>query len=550
MHTMMQFTHEEKQRNFRFPCTEKELQMLTDSFALPNTADTKVKISKVYDNDKFNTLLSGREQNLDELNYLMKRIDSFDKWELDTFHAVAHSQKLTSLKDMINLSFNTHCYSLVDDFSDLNRLGRNLHLRTVGGIAAKEYEEFDGEAYVKALIETYPNPTVTPYGILYENDNQPELLYHGRTFPAYWYEANPITLEFSIEKDKEYLYLPAEESELTKVLQRLGAVKMDEAAVRIEEHNLPKNLADFVFADMDIEKLNQYAAQFHRMGQREIKALSELTTFAKISKPAELDTLIGCMYEFEYFPNIHSAEQYGRYMICESGHFELDENLEEYINFKAYGEDKVSRETGVFTDKGYLLYHGYSMEMQNILHKNIGLKRKEPQEQTELKLYMPIKAITYQDENDYGDIETVDFEIEICASDLAEYEAEIRMAMENRQRDDGERGMMEYYDHADTVNDKVQRYVFDVEEVQGELMGVAVLTLNAPLDAAEIEKIKAEISGQASDGFGEGFEQHEIHCDNKEIYVSVWGAEDWSLSTAEELGIIVPTKGMGGMSHV
>lgn len=548
MHTMIQFTHGGEYKNIRFPCTEKELQMLTDSFALPNATDTKVKISEVYDNDKLNALLSGREQNLDELNYLMKRMDSFDKWQLDTFYAVAHSQKLTSLKDMINLSFNTHCYSLVDDFSDLNGLGKDLYLRTVGGINVRDYEEFDGIAYVETLMETYPNPTVTPYGILYENGNQPELIYHGRTFPAYWYEANPITLEISIEKDKEYLYLPAEESELTKVLQRLGAVKMDEAAVRIEEHSLPKNLADFVFADMDIEKLNQYAAQFHRMGQREIKALSELSTFAKITKPAELDTLISCMYEFESFPGIHSALHYGGYMIRESGRFTYDENLEEYIDFERYGEDKIDHETGVFTEKGYLLYHGYNMEMQDILHRNLGLKIKEPQEQTELKLYMPLKAVTYQDENDYGDIETVDFELEVCSSDLARYEEEIRMAMQNRQCDDGERGMMEYYDHADTINAKVQRYVFDVEEVQGKLMGVAVLTLNASLDAAETAKIKAEISGQASDGFGEGFEQHEIHCDNKEIYVSVWGAEDWSLNTAEELGIIVETKEMGGMS--
>ena len=39
------------------------------------------------------------------------------------------------------------------------------------------------------------------------------------------------------------------------------------------------------------------------------------------------------MYEFELFDGIKDIESYGRYMICESGRFEYDPNLEEYIDF-------------------------------------------------------------------------------------------------------------------------------------------------------------------------------------------------------------------------
>lgn len=80
-------------------------------------------------------------------------------------------------------------------------------------------------------------------------------------------------------------------------------------------------------------------------------------------------------------------------------------------------------------------------------------------------------------------------------------------------------------------------------------MGVATLQLNTPLDDNELEKIKSEISGQASDGWGEGFEQREINCNGKEIYVSFWQSKNWSLQTAEELGIDTPKQEltMGGM---
>jgi hypothetical protein len=42
----------------------------------------------------------------------------------------------------------------------------------------------------------------------------------------------------------------------------------------------------------------------------------------------EISALADSMYEFELFDGIHSVESYGRYMICDSGHFEYDSNLD------------------------------------------------------------------------------------------------------------------------------------------------------------------------------------------------------------------------------
>ena len=49
---------------------------------------------------------------------------------------------------------------------------------------------------------------------------------------------------------------------------------------------------------------------------------------------------------------------------------------------------------------------------------------------------------------------------------------------------------MKYYDKHDSVNAKVSKYEFSVEIVDGELMGVAILTLNDDLTEKELEKIK------------------------------------------------------------
>ncbi len=539
MRAMIQCIHENNHQNLTFPSKEKELQILCDSLGVSNMAKIKIKIGTVHNDEKMTALLSGKTVNLDELNFLTKRLDSFDQNELTTFFAVAYAEKAKTMPELINLSFNTHCYSVVADFSDPHAVGRQMYLTEQGAVSAEEFKSFDGQGYFEKILAENSRPLITPYGVVYQNRNSPEQIYDGTNFPYYQYEDTPITLLINAQSRFEYLYLPIEQNELNKALERLGIESLEDTSWQVEKHNLPDNIADMVINNQTgLDSLNQFAAILKTMGEREVPTLSELVDFTKITTAEQLKTLSDCMYEFECFAGVHTPQQYGRYMICESGHFEYDENLEDYIDFQSYGQDKISRETGVFTDKGYLLYHGYNQEMQNILRQTLGLKTKEMQEPQELKLYMPLKAVTYYDENDYCDLYQGDYEIDVYPEELAEFEDEIRSAMEKHMLDgEAERGLMKYYGHADTVNAKVQKYVFDVEEVRGELMGVAVLTLNAPLDAAELEKIKSEICSQASDGYGEGMEQREIDCNGKEIYVSLWGTNDWSLKTAEEMGI-------------
>jgi hypothetical protein len=61
---------------------------------------------------------------------------------------------------------------------------------------------------------------------------------------------------------------------------------------------------------------------------------------------------------FDFAPGAHSAADYGRYMIMESGHFEYDENLAGYYDFAKYGQERMKQEYGEFTDRGYISYHG------------------------------------------------------------------------------------------------------------------------------------------------------------------------------------------------
>ena len=160
---------------------------------------------------------------------------------------------------------------------------------------------------------------------------------------------------------------------------------------------------------------------------------------------------------------------------------------------------------------------------------------------------MPLRITTYDIENEYGYKEYANEPQEISNAEVVEYLDVILKAIEeNNLPEEEQRGLMRYYDDHDSVNAKVSKYVFSVELVEGELMGVAVLTLNDELTSKEFEKIKGEIIGQAADGWGESFEQREISTEMGDIYVTFWNSDNWFIKTAEEMGIEENQK-MGGM---
>ena len=82
--------------------------------------------------------------NVDELDYLAKRLDSFCKGEFDQFQAMAHKLDLTDIRDFINLTFCCQQATVITDFSDLERVGRDHCMNVNGGtMSMEEYRALD-----------------------------------------------------------------------------------------------------------------------------------------------------------------------------------------------------------------------------------------------------------------------------------------------------------------------------------------------------------------------------------------------------------------------
>ena len=325
------------------------------------------KVEKI---DSFYTVLKRTEMltvSVEELNYLAKRLGSFDTGEAAQFQAMAHKLELFELKDLINLTFCCQQATVITDFSDLAAIGRNHYMNLHGGSArVDELEALDGVETARQLIEN-GNGAVTPYGVVYDNGMKLEQIYDGRFFPCYYYKPNVITVAVTSKAEPEdtehitWLFLPTVQEEIDRALQRAGITDPADVRLRMEDTQLPDEVD--VLLDMEQESLadlNALAQAADALSTDDMKKLGAVVTMAKPQNAEQVKNLAENLDLFDFAPGAHTPEEYGKYMIRQSGHFDYDENLDEFYDYEGYALQRMNEEDGMFTDRGYIAYKGYS----------------------------------------------------------------------------------------------------------------------------------------------------------------------------------------------
>ena len=343
---------------------------LLEALEIGDAAKADCKVTKI---DSFYTVLKRTEMltvNVEELNYLAKRLENFDTGEAAQFQAMAHKLELFELKDLINLTFCCQQATVITDFSDLAAVGRDHYMNLHGGCAkTEELDTLDGEETARRLIEN-GGGTITPYGVVYDNGMKLEQFYQGREFPCYYYEPNPLTVAVASKTEPEdtehitWLFLPMVQEEIARPPLRGGIPDPADVCLRLEDSQLPNEVD--VLLDMECENLsdlNALAQAADSLSDSDMNKLGAVVMLAEPKSAAQIKNLAESLDLFDFAPGAHTPQEYGKYMIQQSGRFEYDENLDAFYDYEKYGTERMNEEDGMFTDRGYVAYKGYySME--------------------------------------------------------------------------------------------------------------------------------------------------------------------------------------------
>ena len=456
----------------QFPIHRKEYDQVLEqleSLGIGSPLDQDCQIETL---DSHYPILKRLEEtlvNLDELDYLAKRLDNIDE-KATTFQGAAAAEGIRGIQDFINLTFCYKQVSVVRDFRDLENIGRDHIITTQGrGSSDEEWAAIDFHAVAMDLLQN-GDGKITPYGVVYSNGMKLHPLYTGGPFPAYGC-GEPLVVAFKPQEGSEenFLFLPMAESRLCRELERSGVID-------------PKN---FELCYIDQAPMEEIISSLS-LEKEDIFMLNRLAAALEVIPPAEMEKLKAAVYLTE-------PDTSEKFLALMKKVEQLDDALRPLS-------------TGPST----------------------------------LRLYMPLTAEFTEDGFDYEEPEHLE------GRELYQYEEQIAKALEDyRMPEEAERGIMHWYHEEDSVNEKVRSVVFRLEKRDFQLWGVAECQLLRGLTTKEMDTLKQYITGQASDGWGEGFEQRDIGVDEGVLNVHLWNSDDWSLQTEEER--FSQQQKMGGM---
>lgn len=307
--------------------------------------------------------LEGQTVNVDELDYLAKRLDSFCAGEDVQFQAMAEKLDLTNIRDFINLTFCCQQVTVITDFSRLEEVGRSHYMTLHDGCAStEELENLNGKETAYLLIDSGAG-VVTPYGVVYDNGMELAPQYHGGAFPPYLHDIHPLVLEVSPLSEPEdtenvtFLCLPMTEKQIKRALTRGGIESIDQMRLK----------PDFLMPELNripslkhesLNTLNEMCVSIIPFVQNDQVKLDAAISLARPQSASQIKRLAKNLELFDFIPKVKTPAEYGRYMIEESGHFEYDSNLEDFYDFEGYAKQRISQEDGQFVKEGYISYQG------------------------------------------------------------------------------------------------------------------------------------------------------------------------------------------------
>ena len=344
----------------RFPISESELfAKLAEIHAVEgrNTAQS-VYVSEVYWPEEFSALKNWYV-NLDELNYLARRMESFDTLEYDQFLIGITKLDSREVKDLINLTFNLNRFTLCQDVSSYGKIGRAYVLNTEGSVPAYDEDDPKYAAIGKELIDR-GLAQITAKGLLIYNPFEKLTeVYDGQTFPEYYYESPLASAEVGYNDRTELILLPGEELAIKKALARLGAPSDQDCEIKFSLQNGDGNAWEERIEGI-IRSEGLYAANkmLHSLdtGDMDWDKLTAAVELADVKSAANIAAVAEDLEEFGFLSDAKDESDIGHFLVDNVDEYGMNIEMEDYFDFSGFGEHFAEEHDGQFVNGGFVYF--------------------------------------------------------------------------------------------------------------------------------------------------------------------------------------------------
>lgn len=346
-------------KELEFPCREAELTNALIALNYESETSPGVFVFQVVEPEGLKTL-ENQFVDLDELNYLAKRMESFfGEGEFSQFYEALKHEGFTSMKDIINLTFNMNRYPLIQDISDVTKIGREYLLITQGAIPA---DDLDNPMYAekgRQLIQSGKG-IFTEHGMLFVDEDTPfQELYDGEVFPFYLCDSDyVITVILEYNDKQELISLPCEEIAIYKASKRLKAPNIDSLTVKLEgasfhDSEWMQRFED-VLREQGVSEVNLLCRTIsdHDM---DLNKLSALVNYTNVEEARDIIKLIENEECFIFFKSCEDFEAVAKKFIADDPQeYFVSDSLEDYIDYEQFDEDMDRDNDGKFVREGYV----------------------------------------------------------------------------------------------------------------------------------------------------------------------------------------------------
>ncbi len=359
------------QTDLRFPCTEKEMNAALERIHAEDVTPLELYVAEVIFPKELDCL-QDRFVNLDEVNFLGKRMDGFFGDEEYQFYEAMKSEGFDTLPDLINLSFNLNRYPLIQDISDMGKIGREYLLTVKGCLPADDADNPKYAEFGRELVHSGKG-IFTEHGLLFVDENTPfQKVYDGQVFPAYVYDQMICFIRAEYNGKAEYLYLPCEKEAIDKAFARLGAPTPDDVELSWEDHCIESDKWAERFKEIAAEEgayeLNKLAAAVNR-ADMDMEKLWAVAEYAEAEAAKQLSRLAKNLNCFTFIKDTSNYEEVGEFVTRNNEDFNVNPNVAKFFDYEAFGEHIGEIYYGEFVDSGFI-YNDSDTSLLDILYQD------------------------------------------------------------------------------------------------------------------------------------------------------------------------------------